>query len=184
MLRRTRARQVAPVYRTAIANYPTPADLAVAKRSSIRKELQSLGLTWRIAQFQTMARELVDRFDGRVPAGRDELVSLTGVSDYVADAVLVFAHGQKRAVVDANIARIITRYFGIREHAEARRDRAVRVIADSLLPRSEPRDFNFAMLDLAALVCTPQAPRHEICPLRRMCRKARGPTSPHRHAPP
>jgi A/G-specific adenine glycosylase len=59
------------------------------------------------------------------------------------------------------------------------------VIADSLLPRSEPRDFNFAMLDLAALVCTPQAPRHEICPLRRTCRKARGPTtSPHRHAPP
>ena len=120
MLRRTRARQVAPVYRTAIAKYPTPVDLAVAKRSSIKKGLQSLGLAWRISQFQIMARELVNRFG------------------------------------------------------------AVRVIADSLIHGSEPRDF--AMLDLAALVCTPRAPRDELCPLRRTCRKARDLTFLHRHA--
>ena len=118
------------------------------------------------------SRDLVQEFGGRVPATREELVQLTGVSDYVADAVLVFALGQPRAVIDANVARVIARYFGLREHSEARRDRHIREVADELLDRSHARDYNFAMLDLAALVCTASNPKHDVCPLRRTCAKA------------
>lgn len=160
------------MYERVVARYPRPADLANAPLDQVERDLKSLGLAWRIAQFQQMARELVERFDGDVPCDRSELTSLTGVSDYVADAVLVFGCGQPRAVVDANVARVIACHFGYREHAEARRDRHIRQMADALFPRRSARDYNFAMLDLAALVCRPVTPKHHACPLRRTCAAA------------
>jgi A/G-specific adenine glycosylase len=87
--------------------------------------------------------------------------------------VLAFAYGKPRAVVDANVARVMARHFGLREHPEARRDKEVRSLADSLLDRSYSRDYNFAILDLAASVCTPRSPRHAICPLVRTCARVR-----------
>lgn len=173
MLRRTRANQVVPVFQLVSAKYPTPSVLATAPAEQVSVDFKSLGLYWRIAQFQTTATELHDRHGGQVPCDRQELLDLTGVSEYVADAVLVFGCDQPRAVLDANVARVLARYFGHRHHAEARRDRHIRETADALLPKKEARDYNFAMLDLAALVCTPQSPKHEICPLRRSCYTAR-----------
>ena len=143
-----------------------------ADSKSLSDMLKPLGLNWRIAQFEALGRELVQEPGGHVPTTREELVQLTGVSDYVADAVLVFALDQPRAVIDANVARVITRYFGLREHAEARRDSQVRELADELLDRTHARDYNFALLDLAALVCTASNPAHDVCPLRRTCAKA------------
>ncbi|MCH8814178.1 MAG: DNA glycosylase [Chloroflexi bacterium] len=172
MLRRTRAKQVAPVYELFIRDYPSPDEMYRADSNSLRSSLKPLGLNWRIAQFEALGRDLVRDFGGHVPTTREELVQLTGVSDYVADAVLVFALGQPRAVIDANVARVIARYFGLREHAEARRDGQVRELADGLLDRAHARDYNFAMLDLAALVCTARNPKHDLCPLRRTCAKA------------
>ncbi len=173
MLRRTRAKQVVPVFEIVRRKYRHARDLASARPSQVKRDFKSLGLFWRIAQFQTMARELDERFGGRPPCEREKLMSLTGVSDYVADAVLVFSCGEPRAVIDANVARVLARHFGFREHAEARRDRHIRETADSLLPRAHARDFNFAMLDLAALVCTPSNPKHSDCPLRRTCQAVR-----------
>jgi A/G-specific adenine glycosylase len=160
------------VYDKVVARYPTPAKLAAAPPEQVANDLKSLGLRWRIAQFQRTAAELVQRFDGEVPCDRDSLTSLTGVSDYVADAVLVFGCNEPRAVIDANVARIIARHFGYREHAEARRDPKIRQVADALLPPRRAREYNFAMLDLAALVCTPTSPKHDLCPLRRTCARA------------
>ena len=116
---------------------------------------------------------MVEEFGGRVPETREELIKLTGVSDYVADAVLVFGFGREGAVIDVNVARVITRYFGLREHAEARRDRQVRELAWGLSDRKRSRDYNFALLDLAATVCTAIAPKHDDCPLRRTCIRAK-----------
>lgn len=169
MLRRTRAKQVVPVYEKFLRDYPSAAEMYRADSRELKASLNSLGLDWRIAQFEQLGRDLQERFEGEVPATREELMRLAGVSDYVADAVLVFAYRQPRAVIDANVARVITRHFGLREHAEARRDKAVRELADELLDRQHPREYNFAMLDLAALVCTAANPKHDECPLRRTC---------------
>lgn len=177
MLRRTRAAQVVPVFEVVRRKYPKARDLAKARPSQVRRDMRSLGLNWRIDQFRVMAGELNARFDGIPPCDRDQLTTLTGVSDYVADAVLVFACGQPRAVVDANIARVISRYFGFRHHPEARRDRHVVETARSLVPRRSPREYNFAMLDLAALVCTPRSPKHEACPFRKSCREVAAPVT-------
>ena len=173
MLRRTKASQAAPVYERFIREHPAPEDLYQADPAKLHAQLASLGLEWRIAQFEQLAHDLVEQFDGQVPESREELMSLTGVSDYLADAVLVFAFGHPRAVIDANVARVLARYFGLREHAEARRDRQIREVADQLLDRQRPRDYNFALLDLAAGVCTSQRPKHELCPLRRTCFRAK-----------
>lgn len=173
MLRRTRATQVSPVYESFIREYPAPDDVYRADPQRLRAALKPLGLDWRIAQFEALSRELVEELGGQVPSNREELMQLTGISDYVADAVLVFAFGQPRAVVDANVARVLARYFGLREHAEARRDRPIRELATALLDRRRARDYNFAILDLAALVCTPRGARHAECPFRRTCVKAR-----------
>jgi A/G-specific adenine glycosylase len=169
MLRRTRAKQVIPIYEAFIREYPGPEDLYRACGDRIAATLRSLGLDGRIAQLVVLGRELIKQFDGRVPQGRRELMGLTGVSDYVADAVMAFAFRQPRAVIDTNVARVIARHFGLREHAEARRDRRVRELADELLDKARPRDYNFAMLDLAALVCTASNPKHANCPLKRTC---------------
>jgi len=174
MLRRTRARQVAPVYEKFIREYPSAVDLYRADPAEVREHLTSLGLDWRIKQFESLARQLVEEFGGRVPETREDLMRITGVSDYVADAVLVFGFGRPRAVVDANVARVITRHFGLREHAEARRDKEVVRLASELLDRQRPREYNFALLDLAATVCTPSNPKHDVCPLSRTCTRAKG----------
>jgi len=169
MLRRTRAKQVAPVYDRFIREHPAPEDVYRADPGRLASQLKSLGLDWRINQFKHLASDIVERFSGRVPATREEVMELTGVSDYLADAVLVFAYGQGRAVLDANVARVISRYFGLREHTEARRDKRVRKLADDLVDQDRPGDYNFAILDLAASVCTPLNPKHDGCPLRRTC---------------
>jgi A/G-specific adenine glycosylase len=170
MLRRTRAAQVVPVFEVVRRKYPRARDLASARPAQVRRDFGSLGLAWRIGQLRNMAKELDNRFSGTPPCDRNELMSLPGVSDYVADAVLVFSCGKPRAVIDANVARVVARYFGFREHAEARRDRVVIETARSLVPMNAAREYNFAMLDVAALVCTPSKPKHEVCPLRRTCK--------------
>lgn len=158
-----------PVFTAVRRKYGTPRRLADADPDSLAKDLKSLGLYWRIAQFKQLAIDLIENFGGHVPNDRSSLMSLTGVSEYVADAVLAFAFGQPRAVVDANVARVLARHFGLREHAESRRDPAIRLLADELVNRRRPREYNFAMLDLAALICTARTPKHSVCPLRRTC---------------
>jgi len=116
-----------------------------------------------------LARELVDRFGGAVPDNREKLVSLPAVGEYVADAVLSFAYGKDIAVVDANVCRIIARVFGIKSRSEARRDIKFRKIAQELLPLGRAKEFNWAMIDFAALICTPRNPKCGTCPMNEFC---------------
>lgn len=171
MLRRTRAAQVVPVFEEFARCFPNATTLVAAAPDEVRRVLKPLGLNWRIAQFQDLASQLIARHGGRVPQRREELLLLTGVSSYVADAVLVFAFNQARPIVDVTIARVIARLCGLREHAEARRNPEVLELAGRLLDRRNPRDYSFALLDLAGTVCTARNPLHETCPVANLCEK-------------
>jgi A/G-specific adenine glycosylase len=114
---------------------------------------------------------LQTKFGGRVPAQREELLSLPGVSDYVADAVLSFAFGRRQAVVDNPIARVLARCFGLPEGPEARRNRDLRRLAQRFVG-SDSASHNFALLDLADAVCRPRSPDHARCPLVAFCCEA------------
>lgn len=116
-----------------------------------------------------LARELTDKFKGKAPESRKALLSLPAVGEYIADAVLCFACNKDVPVVDANVCRVITRVFGIMPKGEARRDRTIRKIVQEILPTGKAKDFNWAIIDFAALVCTPRNPKHNICPMNEFC---------------
>ncbi len=169
MLRRTQARQVVSIYNTFVAKYPDAAALAIAAEEEVTQILFSLGLAWRVPAFQQIARLLVEEYNGQVPSSYDALIALPGVGDYVASAVCCFAFGQAISIVDTNTVRIAGRLFGIPTHAESRRRKPIRTLLEGLLDRKNPRAYNYAMLDLAAIVCTPFNPQCVQCPLVTCC---------------
>jgi len=170
MLQRTKADQVEPVYREFVEKFPSPHELNKASIKDIEKFFTRLGLRWRAGLVKALARELVKRFNGKVPENRDELLSLPSVGDYMADAVLSFAYERSVAVVDSNICRILERVFDLKPRGEARRDPKFRKIADKIIPAGKAKPFNWAMIDLAALICTPRNPKCHLCPLCDICR--------------
>jgi len=169
MLQRTKADQVAPVYGEFIRRFPDPYSLHKADPEVIRSYFSKLGLMWRADLIIRFAAKLVERFGGKIPPDRDQLLSLPAVGDYIADAVLSFAYGRDVAVVDSNVCRVLRRVFGLKPRGEARRDRRFRELAQMLVPPGKSREFNWAMIDFASAVCTPRNPKCDECPLRENC---------------
>lgn len=170
MLHRTQVRQVLPVYERFVALFPDIAALARASRESVHEVMGPLGLHWRIDLVADMAADLVGRFGGRVPSDRDALLSLPGVSDYIASAVRCFSFGLDDALVDTNTVRIVGRVFGLPIKPSSRRNRRFRDLHVALRDRDHPADYNYALLDLAHLVCLSRRPPEcERCPLLPSC---------------
>lgn len=169
MLRRTKADQVRSVYEELFAEYPDITSFAQAEEDKIQKILYPLGLKWRIPAFVRVAQEIEGRYRGVVPQIREELLTLPGVGDYVAGAVLSIAYGKKEWIVDSNIVRLFQRYFGMQTSKEGRRDKEIIEIAKAYVSSKNPRRANLAILDFTALVCTPRRPEHVRCPLKRDC---------------
>ncbi len=169
MLRRTRASQVVEVYRAFIARYPDAAALDRAPAPEVADVLRPLGLYWRAANFKKLAEELVSQHGGSVPRSRDELLQLTGVGPYVADAVRCFAFGETVALVDTNTVRVAARYFGFEYNQESRRKPAVIAAVTALVATEQPQESNYALLDFAATVCRALNPEHNACPLKLHC---------------
>src|SRR5712692_2418229 len=114
--------------------------------------------------FRLMVREVAERYGGEVPGTKDELMSLPGVGDYVASAVVCFSSGEPTPIIDTNVVRVIGRIFGLRLEGEARRRKEMRDAATLCLDQRQPRLYNYALLDFAALVCAAGAPRCSECP--------------------
>jgi len=173
MLQRTRADQVLPVYLHFFSNYKTPFDVAITDMGRLNRILYPLGLRWRIRKFKEMCQTLVKEYGGRVPEERDEISKLPGVGDYVAGVVLSIAFNKKEWIVDSNVVRVFRRYFGISTSKEGRRDRHVIEIARTYADCRYPGRANLALLDFAALICTPRRPDHSRCPLFGSCQYLR-----------
>jgi len=169
MLQRTKADQVESTYIDFINRFPNVWELSRATEKEIIEYFGRLGLLWRAKRVKHLADQLIDRFGGEIPKSRDLLLSLPGVGEYIADAVLCFAYGKDIAVVDANVCRLIERVFGIVAKGEARRDHRFRMLAQEMVPSGKANEFNWAMIDFAALVCTPRNPKHSVCPMNEFC---------------
>lgn len=169
MLRRTRADQVEPVFQRFVKQYPDMQSLSRAKTASVRKELKSLGLEWRIDNFVHMVREAESKYGNEIPSSREELLQLPGVGDYVANTVLCFGYGKPYSIIDTNVVRLIGRFFGLPLHGEARRRRNMIEMVDACLPKSKTAEYNYALLDFAAKICTARNPDCLNCVLRTKC---------------
>lgn len=169
MLRRTKADQVKEVYQRLFAEYPDIRALAKAKNKKLERILYHLGLKWRRSAFRTIAQELREKYQYRVPETREELMTLPGVGEYVAGAVLSIAYNKKEWIADSNIVRLFKRYFGINTSKEGRRDKHVIEIAKVYSSGRNPRKSNLAILDFTALICIPKNPKCSLCPLTSSC---------------
>lgn len=170
MLQRTQARQVEPVYLEFVARFPDPSALAAASVDDIGSVLYPLGLAHRGIRIKRMAEQLRDRHNGVVPDNIEALLGLSGVGPYIASAVLSFGFDRDMAVVDANVARVIMRFCSfspktVRPHT----DRDLWSFCQKMLPAGSGPDFNRALLDFAAAICTARNPQHERCPVKDHC---------------
>jgi len=172
MLQRTRADQVLAVYPSFLHRFPTVQALAEASPEEVRNFFNRLGLLWRSENVKRLGEVLEKDFGGQVPDAREKLLSLPGVGEYVADAVLASLHGRDVVAIDANVCRIVQRIFKLKARGEARRDPKLKQMVQKVVPKGKAREFNWAMIDLGALVCTPKNPKCPICPLNKMCKHA------------
>lgn len=169
MLQRTRAEQVAPVYKAFIRRYPTTFSLSKAKAKDVGRFTEHLGMHWRARHFIDAAKFIQTTYAGRIPSDRKKLLAIPGVGEYVAAAILTVAFNKREWVVDSNIARFINRFYGLRLKGEIRRNRMVIEKAREIFDYENTRHLLFALLDFTALICKPIKPECHACPLKKKC---------------
>jgi A/G-specific adenine glycosylase len=170
MLQQTPVSRVLPEYEAWLARWPTPAGLAAAAPGEAVRQWGRLGYPRRALRLHEAAHAIVERHAGEVPPDYAALRALPGIGAYTAAAVAVFAFGQRHAVVDTNVRRVLARLVGgVAQPASAATTAEAR-LAESLLPEENAAPaWSVAIMELGALVCTARAPRCADCPVTGHC---------------
>ena len=166
LLWRTRAESVFSIWDDFFTVYPSIESLAEAQVDEIHTLIAPLGLRKRAEYLKLMAQRILGDYAGVVPDDRDALMNILGVGEYVASAVLTFMFREDVAVYDANVRRIMYRMFDTEDDVVAREH------ADSLVPPGIGPEWNYALLDLGAILCR-WRPECATCPLRSLCEMGR-----------
>jgi A/G-specific adenine glycosylase len=170
MLQQTQVDRVLPKYAEWLQKYPTLAALAAAPEGDVSDTWRPLGYNIRPKRLHAIARESVSRYGGQLPSDADTLLSFKGIGEYTAGAVLSFAFGQRAAILDTNVARVLFRMFvgrgDLKSHAMRKH---LWSVSRSVLPHRHVFDFNQALMDFGATLCTARNPKCLICPMRRGC---------------
>jgi A/G-specific adenine glycosylase len=167
LLQRSRGKTVAHVFEALFSRWPDAAVLSRARVPSIASVIRPLGLVRRAATLKALASEIVRL--GGVPADLDGLMALPGVGRYAASATLAVAFGRLVPTVDGVTARVYRRFFGLGGDEPASNDKKLWSAVERATPTQGIREWNWAVLDLAATVCLPKVPRCQDCPLVRHC---------------
>lgn len=171
MLQQTQVDRVEPKYREFLKRYPTVEALAEARAPELRRVWYPLGYNIRPFRLRGIARRAVRENRGRIPNTHEGLLAMDGIGRYTAGAVLSFAYQQDAAIVDTNVARLLSRYFGVRgDRKRGSVQRRLWRLAEMIIPRGKGYLINQAMMDLGAMVCTARSPNCPRCPLKRTCR--------------
>jgi A/G-specific adenine glycosylase len=170
LLHRTKAEQVVPLYQIFLEKYPDIHSIAISSPFEIEETFHSAGLHWRWKLLQSMACEIETKFKGEIPYNIEALISLPGVSHYIGSAVRCFAFGYPDVLLDTNTVRVSGRIFGLIITDSSRRSLKFRNILESLIDIEHPREFNWALIDFAAIVCKSRKPDHPNCPFTNYCK--------------
>jgi A/G-specific adenine glycosylase len=170
MLQQTQVDRVLPKYHEWLGKYPTLQALASAPEDDVAKTWRPLGYNIRPRRLHAIARESVARYGGSLPSDEETLLSFKGIGEYTAGAVLSFAFGQRKAILDTNVARVLFRVFVGRGDAKAHSmKRHLWSVSRAVLPVRRVFDFNQALMDFGATLCTARKPKCLVCPLQRRC---------------
>jgi A/G-specific adenine glycosylase len=174
MLVQTTVAAVIPYYERFLSRFPDVRALAEAEETEVLKAWEGLGYYRRARQLQAAARQVVERHGGTIPDDADAVRALPGVGPYIAGAVLSFAFDRPEPIVEANSQRVLARLVALRDDLKSTAARRrLWLAAGRLVPPKRAGDFNQALMDLGALVCTPRQPSCLICPLAAHCRARR-----------
>lgn len=172
MLQRTKAEQVESVYSKFIHEFPEPSSIGSKDKDRIMKYFKKLGLFWRSGSVIHMTEYILKEYDGIIPASRAELLKIPGVGEYIADAILVFAFNKRITVIDSNVVRLISRFFGFKSmKGEIRRNKTFRDLCQKMVRDvhiNEIKNFNWALIDFSHFTCK-SIPNCDICPFSKEC---------------
>ncbi|MDB5070205.1 MAG: HhH-GPD family protein [Candidatus Eremiobacteraeota bacterium] len=172
MLQQTQVERVIPLYEAFLARFPSFEALAAADAGDVVRAWRGLGYNSRAVRLHALGRAVVERYGGRLPSDTAELRALPGIGAYTAAAVRAFAFELDDAAVDVNLRRVIHRVaFGL-EHPAQADDRTLDTLAIAAVPRGGAHDWNSAMMDLGATICTARSAKCLVCPLRDTCAAA------------
>lgn len=170
LLQKTTSRQVNNIYFEFFKKYPTIKTLSQTNIRALKKDLSPLGLQkQRAAALKKMALDIITKHGGAIARDESELLQLPGVGAYMTDALLCFKFGQPKAIVDVNVKRICKRFFG-----EDLDDNEIKKKLSKLLPERGYKEFNWALLDLGAVICMVKKPLCHVCPLTPNCCHSKG----------
>ena len=171
ILQQTRIAQGLDYYHKFLARFPTVTDLANGEESAVLKTWQGLGYYSRARNLHKASKQVRDQYSGQFPDTREALLSLAGVGPYTASAVASIAFHQPHAVVDGNVIRVLSRFLHIQDDMALSTGRKkVEEAAEQVLVRDQPGDWNQALMELGATVCTPTGPKCTDCPVSAFCR--------------
>ena len=170
MLQQTRVETVLPYYARWLRAFPTVHALARAKNDRVLKLWEGLGYYSRARNLHRAAQTVVREYGGKLPRTAEDLRQLPGIGRYTAGAIASIAFTERVPLVDGNVGRVFARIFAITANVKAPRTlKTLWQLAEELVPNRDPGEFNQALMELGALVCTPANPRCEACPMRRVC---------------
>jgi A/G-specific adenine glycosylase len=173
MLQQTQVATVIPYFHRFLERFPTVHHLAEADEQEVLRLWQGLGYYSRARNLHKAAKAIVRDHQGRVPDTVDELLKLPGIGRYTAGAIASLAHHVRAPIVDGNVQRVICRLDAKTE--DPREGKVAQEIwrrAEELLPAKHPGDFNSALMELGATICTPRNPQCLVCPVREFCEAA------------
>jgi A/G-specific adenine glycosylase len=170
LLQQTNVRKVVPVYKRIISNYSTPQELSRADIEELKEIISPLGLLYRAERLINSSKIIVDNFSGQMPSTKKELKSLTGVGDYIADAVLCYGFNKDTVPIDTNIIRLFSRFYNLKsENKRKRTDKKLMEKIENKYDISNYREANFAALDFSSDICTARNPQCRNCCLNKKC---------------
>jgi A/G-specific adenine glycosylase len=170
MLQQTRVAAAIPYYERFLERFPAVGALADAPEEEVLRYWAGLGYYTRARNLQKAARRIVAEHGSRFPDVAEKALALSGIGAYTAAAILSMAYGKRLAVLDGNVARVIARLGAIRGDLRTpSRWQQLQQSADDLLAPNAPGDWNQAMMELGATMCTPRSPQCLLCPVAEFC---------------
>ncbi|TDQ09379.1 A/G-specific adenine glycosylase [Pedobacter metabolipauper] len=170
ILQQTRVEQGLPYFNRFLSSYPTVSDFAAATESQILKLWQGLGYYSRGRNMLITAKEVLDVHDGIFPTAYADLIRLKGVGDYTAAAIASFSSNESKPVLDGNVFRVLSRYFGIATPINSTGGKKeFAALATALIVGQQASVYNQAIMEFGALQCKPKSPDCPSCPVQEGC---------------
>jgi len=171
MLQQTQVDRVLPKYAEWLDKYPSMEVLAEAPEQDVTRTWYPLGYNIRPKRLQSIARESVAKYGGRLPSDEATLLSFKGIGAYTAGAIRSFAFRERAAILDTNVARVLFRVFVAKGDPKGHAmTRHLWAISETVMPYRQVFDFNQALMDFGAMICVARNPKCLVCPMAKGCR--------------